>query len=149
MIIDKLSNIEKHFTNKKLAEKIKEFLMHAEEKEVGTHDIFDGTFAKVQAYETKPLTEVKMEAHVKYLDLQYIHKGAETVISVDKGENAPITEYNEVKDVVFYSPKEYSSDDLLEGSFAIMFPNDLHQCIAKGSPVALKKVVVKIPVDAI
>ena len=149
MIIDKLSNIEKHFNDKELAKAIKEFLLKAEEKEVGTHDILGGTFAKVQAYETKPLTEVKMEAHRKYLDLQYIHKGSEIVISKNIENQAPVTEYNEVKDVIFYAPNDYAKDELPEGSFAIMFPEDLHQCIANGSPVDLKKVVVKIPVDAI
>ena len=149
MIIDKLSNIEKHFNDKKLANAIKEFLLDAENKEVGKHDILDGTFAKVQEYDTKPLTEVKMEAHKKYLDLQYIHKGSEIVISKNIENQAPITEYNEVKDVIFYSPSDYAEDKLLEGSFAIMFPEDLHQCIANGEPTALKKVVVKIPVDAI
>ena len=149
MIIDKLSNIEKYFNDKALAKAIKEFLLDAESKAVGKHDILGGTFAKVQEYDTNPLTEVKMEAHKKYLDLQYIHKGSEIVISKNIENQAPITEYNDVKDVIFYSPSDYAKDELLEGSFAIMFPEDLHQCIANGNPVALKKVVVKIPVDAI
>lgn len=149
MIIDKLSNIEKHFNNKALAEAIKEFLLNAENKEVGKHDILDGAFAKIQQYETKALSDVKMEAHRKYIDLQYIHKGSEIVISKNINGNTPITEYNDVKDVIFYVPEGFDSDTLNKGSFAIMFPEDLHQCIANGKPEQIKKVVVKIPVDAI
>ena len=147
MIIDKLSNLQKHVKNPELANAIKNFLENAADKEVGKHDILGGTFAKVQEYETKSLNQVKMEAHVKYLDLQYIHSGSEIVIYKDIEGAIPETEYNDVKDVTFYAPTDYKSDELNAGCFAIMFPNDLHQCIANGAPENVKKVVVKIPVS--
>ncbi|MBQ7236767.1 MAG: YhcH/YjgK/YiaL family protein [Clostridia bacterium] len=147
MIIDKLSNLQKHVKDPELANSIKNFLENAEQKEVGKHEIYGGTFAKVQEYLTKTLDQVKMEAHVKYLDLQYIHSGSEIVIYKDIDGAVPETEYNDVKDVTFYAPTDYKSSELNAGCFAIMFQNDLHQCIANGAPENIKKVVVKIPVS--
>ena len=148
MIIDKLQNLSNHVNND-LANAISEFLKDAKTVPVGKHDITGGTFANVLEYSTKVFETVKMEAHVKYLDLQYMVSGVEKVLYEDKGDNAPINEYNEVKDVIHYSPNSYTEHLLEEGYFAIMFPNDLHQCVCKDVPQNIKKIVVKIPVDAI
>ena len=109
----------------------------------------DGTFANVLEYTTKPFEEVKTEAHVKYVDLQYVCKGKERVIYSDKGEYAPINEYNDIKDVIHYAPSSYTEHILNSGYFGIMYPNDLHQCVAVTDPTPLKKIVVKIPVGKI
>ena len=147
MIIDKLSNISKHVKNQELSNAIKNFLENASEKEVGTHAILNNTVAKVQEYLTKPLEEIKTEAHVKFIDLQYMHTGCELVLSKDIDGQKPVTEYNEVKDVIFYAPENCEKSQLLAGCFAIMLPNDLHQCVALNEPEQIKKVVVKIPVE--
>ena len=149
MIIDTLENVKKYFKNQNLANAIQNFLADAENKQVGKHDIYGGTFAKVQEYTTKLIENVKMEAHVKYLDLQYIHSGKEIVITKQKGDDKPVVEYNEIKDVEFYLPTNFESNKLNQGCFALIFPEDLHQCIADGQPINIKKVVVKIPVGDI
>ena len=147
MIIDKLSNISNHVKNPELCEAIKTFLQNAQEKEVGTHTILGKTVAKVQEYQTKPLEQVKTEAHVKFIDLQYMHTGCELVLSQNIEGQKPVTEYNDVKDVIFYSPEKYEKSQLLAGYFAIMLPEDLHQCVALNNPEQIKKVVVKIPIE--
>ena len=149
MYIDKLENLGNYIKDQALKDAIENFLKNAATVEAGKHPILDGTFANVLEYTTKPFEAVKMEAHRKYLDLQYIVSGEETVLKQDLDDNEPINEYNEVKDVVHYSPKTYDRALLLEGTFGIMFPEDLHQCIAVTSPAPLKKVVVKIPVGII
>ena len=148
MIIDKLENLSKYINND-LASAISEFLKDAKNVTLGKHDIVGGTFANVLEYSTKVFETVKMEAHIKYLDLQYMVSGVEKVLYQDKGDNSPINEYNDVKDVIHYSPNTYTEHLLEEGYFGIMFPNDLHQCVCKDTPLAIKKIVVKIPVDAI
>ena len=149
MYIDKLENLSNYIKDQKLANAITDFLKNAHTVEAGKHPILDGTFANVLEYTTKPFEAVKMEAHRKYLDLQYVVRGEEAVLKQDLADNQPINEYNEVKDVIHYSPKSYDKALLLEGTFGIMFPEDLHQCIAVTSPSPLKKVVVKIPVGTI
>jgi YhcH/YjgK/YiaL family protein len=149
MIIDKLENLGNYVKDEQLKNAIENFLKNAKTVETGKHPILDGTFANVLEYQTKPFEAVKMEAHRKYLDLQYIVCGEETVLKQDLDDNQPINEYNDVKDVVHYSPKTFDRALLLEGTFGIMFPEDLHQCIAVTEPAPLKKVVVKIPVGLI
>lgn len=149
MYIDKLENLSNYIKDQKLAKAITEFLLNSVTVEAGKHPILDGTFANVLEYTTKAFETVKMEAHRKYLDLQYVVSGEEAVLKQDLDDNAPINEYNDVKDVVHYSPKSYDKALLLEGTFGIMFPEDLHQCIAVSSPAPIKKVVVKIPVGII
>lgn len=149
MYIDKLENLSNYVKDQKLAKAITEFLLNSATVEAGKHPILDGTFANVLEYTTKAFETVKMEAHRKYLDLQYVVSGEEAVLKQDLDDNAPINEYNDVKDVVHYSPKSYDKALLLEGMFGIMFPEDLHQCIAVSSPAPIKKVVVKIPVGII
>ena len=149
MYIDKLENLSCYIKDEKLLKAITDFLTNAETVEAGKHPILDGTFANVLEYVTKPFETVKMEAHRKYLDLQYVVSGEEAVLKQDLDDNQPINEYNPDKDVVHYSPKTYDKALLLKGTFGIMFPEDLHQCIATVSPAPIKKVGVKIPVGAI
>ena len=149
MFIDKLENLGNYIKDEQLKTAVETFLKNAKDVEAGKHPILDGTFANVLEYTTKPFEGVKMEAHRKYLDLQYIVSGEEAVLKQDLDDNEPINEYNEVKDVVHYSPKSFDRAILVEGTFGIMFPEDLHQCIATTSPALLKKVVVKIPVGLI
>ena len=149
MIIDKLENLGNYIKDDALKTAIEQFLKNAESVETGKHTILGETFANVLEYQTKPFETVKMEAHRKYLDLQYIVSGEEKVLKQDLDDNAPINEYNEVKDVVHYSPSSFDTTLLLKGTFGIMFPSDLHQCIAVVDPAPLKKVVVKIPVGII
>lgn len=149
MIIDKLENLGKYIKDDTLKVAIENFLKNAESAETGKHPILDGTFANVLEYTTKPFETVKMEAHRKYIDLQYIVNGEEAVLKQDLDDNQPINEYNDVKDVVHYSPKTFDSALLLKGTFGIMFPEDLHQCLAVTEPAPLKKVVVKIPIENI
>lgn len=149
MIIDKLENLSKCFNNQELASQVLNFLKNAQTVDAGKYPLTQTTFANVLVFTTKSFETVKMEAHVKYLDVQYMVSGAEIVMLEEKGENQPITEYNDVKDVIFYSPKTYTEHLLEQGSFAIMFPNDLHQCVCKDKPSDAKKIVVKIPVNEI
>ena len=40
----------------------------------------DHCFALVQTYETKPMEKAKFEAHRKYIDVQFIYSGRETIL---------------------------------------------------------------------
>ena len=50
-------------------------------QKLGRHDLDgDACFALVQTYETKPHEGAKFEAHRKYIDVQFIHRGRETIL---------------------------------------------------------------------
>ncbi len=117
---------------------------------VGRHDIA-GTacFALVQTYESAPAATKRMEAHRKFIDIQYVVSGSE-LIGICAPENQPaLTEYDEQKDVQFFEGKNGVSMCLLQaGELAIFFPEDLHRpgCQLGDQPATVIKVVVKIPV---
>jgi biofilm protein TabA len=88
----------------------------------------DDCFALVQAYATKPLAEAKFEAHRKYIDIQFIQSGGETILWAPL---ATLTEtvqpYAPEKDVTFYAtPPHVTPVHLRAGDFTIFFPEDGH-----------------------
>ena len=149
MYIDKLVNLKNYIKDEKLLSAITDFIANGKTVAYGKHSLIGDSFANVIDYESKAFESVKMEAHRKFLDVQVIISGEEAVLKQDIGSNQPITEYNDVKDVVFYAPKTFDKALLSEGTFGIMFPEDLHQCVAVTSPIPVRKIVFKIPVGLI
>ncbi len=149
MYIDKLVNLKNYIKDEKLLSAITDFIANGNTIASGKHSLIGDSFANVIDYESKAFETVKMEAHRKYLDVQVIISGEETVLKQDIGTNPAISEYNEDKDVAFYAPKTFDKALLTEGTFGIMFPEDLHQCVAVTSPITVRKIVFKIPVGLI
>lgn len=115
----------------------------------GRYDI-PGTecFALVQRYETRPAADKLMEAHRKYIDIQYLVEGQE-LIGVAHPETQSVTEeYNAENDALFYDGKKDVLDLPMEaGHLAVFFPEDAHRpgCQSGDKPSPVTKVVIKIP----
>jgi YhcH/YjgK/YiaL family protein len=101
------------------------------------------------SYSTEPAHERMLETHRRFTDLQLILAGREMI------QWAPMTGLemaipcDDEKDLAFW--KDAPSTDLVlgPGQFAIFLPDDAHKpncSIDPGTPVAMKKLVVKIPV---
>ena len=106
MIIDKLSNSHLYSG---LGEKINKsfaFLKQTDfsKMESGKHQI-DGEniFALVNEYNTKDKSEGKLEAHRKYIDVQFVAKGSELMGYAPLRNQKVIDEYNEQNDITFFS----------------------------------------------
>lgn len=89
----------------------------------------------------------EFEAHQKFIDLQYVIEGTETIyvapLSRMSAESRP---YNPDKDMTFYVG-EGDPITLSAGDFAIFFPDDAHMgAIGEGKA---KKAIVKIPLDLV
>ncbi len=147
MIIDHLDNVKYYRT---LSERLKKGLEFLEETdfetlETGRYNIEgDEIYAMVQEYESKTPENAKVEAHKRYIDIQYVVKGEEIMGYVpleDQDEKAP---YNAEKDVVFFNT-DYNKIILTEGMFGIFFPTDIHAPgLMTDEPKPVKKVVVKV-----
>jgi len=120
-------------------------------QELGRHDLDDDDcFALVQTYETKPMEKAKFEAHRKYIDVQFIYSGRETILwaplAAMKEETMAYTEEKEAalwKLVPDVTPLHMSA-----GHFAILHPQDAHApCIEWEKPDQVFKVVVKVAVE--
>ncbi|MGB7582017.1 MAG: YhcH/YjgK/YiaL family protein [Sedimentisphaerales bacterium] len=101
-----------------------------------------------QHYTTKPLNEGNLEAHRKYIDIQFLLEGVELLgYSPLKGLTTAEV-YNPQKDIAFFNtPKEITKVKLEPGLFCILFPNDTHlPCRQLASPADVRKVVIKIQI---
>lgn len=95
--------------------------------ELGKYDLGDECVLKVMEYTTHEEAEQELlEAHREYLDLQLVVSGNETFVfqAIDLGE--PAVEYNDKKDVEFFTVQYYNSLVLDGSNFVLVFPNDLH-----------------------
>jgi YhcH/YjgK/YiaL family protein len=116
-----------------------------EKVEKGKYEIGDDIFAIVNEYDTVDTAEELMESHKKYIDVQYIVKGAELVGHDFLQDKTPSRAYDEAADFMLFSETPVFFSRLDQGNFAVFFPSDLHMPNIKiDKPVAVKKVVIKI-----
>lgn len=149
MIIDKIENY-KLYTG--LGKNIYSALEHIRNtdftnKKTGRYDI-DGEniFVIISDYTTKNITaDSCLEAHRKYIDVQYMVKGAEQVGYAPLLTQVPVTEYNDEKDFIFFKG-EMSLVNFNTGMFTIFFPDDLHMPGVGKNPSPVKKVVIKVKI---
>jgi biofilm protein TabA len=133
--------------NKAVWEKVHAFLKNTnlDSLPVGKYPI-DGTnaFASVTDNPTKPYAQTNWESHRKYIDFQYVVKGAEGM-SVAPVASAKVTDpYNEAKDVAHYDVDgtQYTAN---QGIFFLFFPSDAHRVNIKVDGAEHdKKLVIKI-----
>ncbi len=149
MIIDKLSNSQLYST---LGERINKAFAYLKQTdfsnmELGKYEIdSDNIFALVNEYNTKDESEGKLEAHKKYIDVQFVAKGRELMGYAPLENQKIINEYNEQNDITFFEG-ERSFTKVEAGMFAIFFPNDLHMPgINVGDSEFVKKIVIKVKV---
>ena len=111
----------------------------------------EGVVAKVQRYETKPPEECKAEAHIKFVDVQFVAEGEEALGWCPLSPDLEVSQkYDSDKDVTFYDKLIPESCVVLtKRYFAVLYPVDVHRpCISlEDEPSKVTKVVVKIPVD--
>ncbi|MFI5149265.1 MAG: YhcH/YjgK/YiaL family protein [Bacteroidia bacterium] len=101
-------------------------------------------FAIISEYETKEEQECALEAHRKYLDIQYMLNGSEQIGVSTLYKQEPVKAYNDKDDYALYADK-MSFFELKSGTFAIFFPDDLHMPGVKHHTRAkIRKVIVKV-----
>ncbi len=104
----------------------------------------------LQEMTTEPASARRAESHFRYVDIQYLLAGRETIgVTRAHPQHVIAEDRREENDVVFYQDitDEYSIA-LTPGQFALFFPHDIHRpgC---ASPVAqtIRKAVIKIHLD--
>lgn len=122
--------------------------------ETGRHDIIDGIFMNVMEVESEPAEARKSEIHRKYLDIQVLISGEEKMeFGVTSPNLADYDPYNEESDYqLTLAGKDIelkSSVVLRPKMFAVFLPYEPHKpcCNVGEKSVAIKKLVVKIPVE--
>lgn len=147
MVTDNIRNAKNYYA---LGGRIKKALLYLQATDFsgmapGRYEIeSDDVFALIQQYDPKPVSEGKLEAHRKYIDVQYLYEGCEEMGYADIDSLDIKIDYDDEKDVVIYK----GECDMLtynKGMFAIFFPQDAHMpCIEADKHVPVKKIVVKV-----
>ena len=147
MIIDKLSNTHLYSG---LGERINKAFAYLKQTdfskmELGKYEIDgDNIFALVNEYNTKDESEGKLEAHKKYIDVQFVAKGSELMGFAPLENQKVLDDYNQQNDITFFTG-EKSFTQVDEGMFAIFFPTDVHlPGIKVNEKSYVRKVVIKV-----
>ena len=118
--------------------------------EIKRHDI-DGNnvYAPVSEYTSKNEEDARYEAHVKYIDIQYVITGKELIGIAPLSDVKDILEpYNEANDITFMTVNKISNHEAAPDRFFIFFPGDAHRPGLKdGENSPVRKIVVKVKVD--
>ena len=150
MVFDNLKNCELYYGMHPNFKEAFDFIKKAldENLEAGKYEI-DGKelWASVQEYTSKLENDAKAEAHKNYIDIQYIVSGTEVIEGFDISYATPKSEYNDVKDVMFYEDFANAGKGILNANeYGIFFPHDVHKpgmCL-NGKQDTVKKIVVKV-----
>jgi YhcH/YjgK/YiaL family protein len=151
MILDRLSSAS---TYSKLAPALVRALDHLAVTDwsacaEGRHDVDgDRLFALVTDYQTRPDAAVPWEAHRRYIDVQYVHRGVERIGHAHLSRLA-CGVYDADRDLVSASGRG-AFVTLEAGTFAIFWPHDAHRPgVALEAPAPVRKVVIKVGVSTV
>jgi len=149
MIIDRIENAHWYYAVHPKFEQAFQYVRQIDVNSIaaGRYEIDgDAMYALVQEYDTKVKDQGKWEAHRRYIDLQYVVRGAEG-IGYANIHHLQQGEYDAAKD---YLPLFGEGDQVIvnSGCFVLLLPEDAHMPgMALASPAPVKKVVVKIAVE--
>lgn len=148
MIIDTLDNADKYISLHPRFAKAFEFIksQNLSSLEPGKFEI-DGKdiHASVSLKDGVTREAAKAEAHNNYIDIQVCPTGKEELGWKPRSKSlSPKEDYNAEKDVTFFADQMDTYFDLLEGQFAIFYPEDVHAPMIGEGPI--KKLVVKVKI---
>lgn len=118
--------------------------------ETGVYEI-EGKQIYAQVFDAIPkaLEEARPEVHEKYIDVQYIASGKESIgFCIDQG-NFEVDERIDERDLIFYKHVENESYiTAIPGSYSVFFPSDVHRpSIQLEDCTLVRKVVVKVSLE--
>lgn len=146
MILDSLRNASSTSALNPLFKKAFEFIQSNDlSKMEPGKTLIDGDklFISVMEIDGKTPEAAKMESHRKYIDIQVVISGVETMgwTAIEHCTDA-IEPYNGEKDLQFFTNKPSTYLTVHPGEFAVFFPEDGHAPGIGNGPI--KKAVLKV-----
>lgn len=148
MVLGVIENCERYYSLHQGFKEAFDFLKKSSESmpAPGKYEIQgDRLFAVVQQYETSSAKDNKYEGHRKYIDIQFMLSGREIIEWANITEAPADAKYDEGNDFLDTGEVEGTGCKLSRGSFAILYPEDLHKprCVW-GESCPVDKIVVKV-----
>ena len=116
-------------------------------KKVGKY-VVDGekVYYIIERYKTRPMSQGRLEAHKKYIDIQVVLSGEEILGYADVDGLTVAEPYDKTRDIAFFNqPGKMTTAVLKPGLFCILFPQDAHlPCCQSTEPSSVKKIVIKV-----
>lgn len=113
----------------------------------GRIDLDEGLHAMLAEDETGPAAEGEWEAHRRYVDVQCVLEGEESIgWASDEGQLPRRDALAEEDCLYFNPPRNPSWLHLSPGNYAVFFPDDLHCPLRHPGSSRVRKVVVKIDI---
>ncbi len=152
MIYDSLANLNTYAGLAPEAWKlIGEFLAKwTPETELGRHILVpDQVFADVLCYETKALEDSKVELHAKFIDIQAVLAGEETIccLPTDGLEVIEAMDYERDRGFFKFAPGKETRLAMAGGTFALFLPAEGHLTGWNDNKVTIRKIVFKVAKD--
>lgn len=109
----------------------------------------------VEEYETRPLENIIVESHRKYVDIQLVLDGREQMGTIPLTKSLPVSkEYDPERDIIFYpesvmpflktKEETHHRKIMNAGDFIIFTPNDLHAgSLRIDQPEKVRKIIIK------
>lgn len=118
----------------------------------GVHKIDgDKLLAIINEYETKPQDQEMFEVHRRYVDVQYVISGHEEFGYQPLTDQQADMPYNAEYDFAKFDYAKHADKThfmpLNPAVFAVFFPSDMHMAATLETPVAVRKVVMKVQLD--
>ena len=147
MILDTIENAAKYAGLKVGSSEAFGFL-----DQPGLQDLPDGkyeiagerVYAVIERTAGRKVSEGQLEGHRKYLDIQFLISGEESMGWCPRGELTTAGEYDAGKDLEFFEGEPKSIVRVPPGSFAVFLPTDAHLPLIGDGPI--HKVVVKVAI---
>ncbi|MBS4169168.1 YhcH/YjgK/YiaL family protein [Parachlamydia sp. AcF125] len=149
MIIDDLSHANRYLPIHPLFKEAFEFILRAHTQSLPPQKIYlkdERLIAIVEAREGRKRGEVPLEAHKKYIDMQYTLSGQEEIGWKWKGECQHFSEpYQDERDIMFFSDQPSLWIPMVKNKFVIFFPEDAHAPFVSNEHI--NKIIVKIAIE--
>jgi YhcH/YjgK/YiaL family protein len=149
IIIDNLDNAEAYYDMHPAFEKAFTFLGQDGLAELppGRYEIDgDRLFCMISKGPGRSRSEAKLEAHRRYIDIQYVITGTDEMGFKPTADCKLIdTIYDADKDIGFFKDRPDSWTPVPSGSFVIFFPQDAHAPLVSDGQI--HKAVLKIAVE--
>ena len=130
MILDSQKNISAYISLNPRFKQAFEFIQNNDLSKMKPGKVVldgDNLYISIVETEGKKPEVAKMEAHQKYIDIQIVLCGQETMgwAAIEHCTNN-LEAYNPEKDIIFYTDKPTTYFTVNPGEFAIFFPEDGH-----------------------